>query len=492
MIRVRDLTFAYPALQPSVKSVPVFEDLSLTLDAGDALAVMGASGSGKTTLAHVIAGLAPRFTGGTQEGTVRVRGHDAIASPLPVGEVGLLFQDAATQLFSTTVEEEIAWGLEAMGIESSLIERRIRRALDRFGLSGLRRRHPWALSGGQQKRLALAAIWAMQPRTFVLDEPLGGLDPVGRDEVLKAMRSLQPTGVTFLLMTLRPEAARTVSHVSVLGEGRVTASDTAETILSQEDSLVEVGILLPPSRWPDLSPRDVSRSGEGAPALIVDHLSFHYPGGPEVLHNLSLSVPSGQFLALVGPNGGGKSTLIRHFNGLLRPTHGTLKVMGRDTADRATGDLARDVGFLFQRPETQLFSSTVRQEIAYGPRNLGLARGDEAIDRIMQRFDLIAVADTPPALLSYGDKRAVTLASLAILETPIVVLDEPSVGLDGEGLSQLLSWLAELRERGRTVILVTHELELARRADRVIALDAGHIIADGEPDSALAHLGWGC
>jgi energy-coupling factor transport system ATP-binding protein len=165
--------------------------------------------------------------------------------------------------------------------------------------------------------------------------------------------------------------------------------------------------------------------------------------------------------------------------------------MGADTAECTTGDLARKVGFLFQRPEQQIFAPTVREEIGYGPRKLGLSRDDQAVEGTLDRFGLTASAETPPALLSYGAKRAVTLASLAILETPIVVLDEPSVGLDGSGMAQLLSWLAELRERGTTLLVVTHELDLARCADRVIAIDAGRIVADGAPDEALANLGWG-
>ena len=491
MINVRALSFAYPPLRPALDARPVFSDLSLSLNEGDALALMGASGSGKTTLANIIAGLAPRFTGGVLEGTVNVQEHDVTASPLPVGSVGLLFQDAATQLFNTTVEEEIAWGLEAMALPSSEIESRIDRALERFGLLGLRRRHPWALSGGQQKRLALAAVWAMRPRVFVLDEPLGGLDPDGRREVLQAMRRLQPAGAALLLMTLQPQAARSASRVGLLGEGRLFASESTATVLSQTERLVEAGILLPPSRWPDLSPRGATGSDRDPPAIAAERLTFRYPEGPEVLHDLTLRVPVGQFVALIGPNGGGKSTLVRHLNGLLHPTRGTVKIMGADTAEHTTGDLARKVGFLFQRPEQQIFAPTVREEIGYGPRKLGLARDDEAVERMLDRFGLTASAETPPALLSYGAKRAVTLASLAILETPIVVLDEPSVGLDGSGMAQLLSWLAEMRERGTTLLVVTHKLDLARCADRVIAIDAGHVVADGEPDEALANLGWG-
>jgi energy-coupling factor transport system ATP-binding protein len=402
----------------------------------------------------------------------------------------LLFQDAATQLFNTTVEEEIAWGLEAMGVPSLRIEARITQAIERFGLVGLRRRHPWALSGGQQKRLALAAVWAMHPKVFVLDEPLGGLDPAGRDEVLHAMRTLHSVAAPLLLMTLRSEAARFASRIGLLENGQLADVVPAAALMTQTECLEEAGIFVAPSRWPDLGPRDTPGVDLNRPAVGIEHLSFRYPEGPTVLHDITLSVPSGQFLALIGPNGGGKSTLVRHLNGLLRPNHGTVSIMGEATSERATGDLARSVGFLFQRPEQQIFAATVREEIAYGPDKLGLARSDDAVDRILDRFGLTSVGGMPPALLSYGDKRAVTLASLAILETPIVVLDEPSVGLDGFGLSQLLSWLADLRRKGTTLIVVTHELNLARCADRAIAIEGGVIVADGKPETAIAHLGW--
>jgi energy-coupling factor transport system ATP-binding protein len=209
-----------------------------------------------------------------------------------------------------------------------------------------------------------------------------------------------------------------------------------------------------------------------------------YKESVPVLRGLDLRVPRGQFLALVGANGSGKTTLVKHFNGLLRPKRGQVRVAGQDAAGRPIGELARQVGFLFQHPEQQIFGATVRQELAFGPRNLGLAPDEvEArVEEALARFALAAVAQQPPAILSYGLRRRVTLASLAAIDPPVLVLDEPTVGLDASGRQETFGWLAELHAAGRTILLVTHDMALvAAHAERAVALHQGQIIADGPP-----------
>lgn len=222
-------------------------------------------------------------------------------------------------------------------------------------------------------------------------------------------------------------------------------------------------------------------------ALEVAGLWFWYNDkGVPVLRSVDLSVPPGQFVALVGANGSGKTTLIKHFNGLLRPRRGRVWVNGQDTAQRPVGELARQVGYLFQHPEQQIFSATVRQEVAFGPRNLGLppAEVEDRVEAALGRFDLAAIAEQPPAILSYGLRRRVTLASLAGMDPLVLVLDEPTVGLDAPGLREMSDWLAELHAQGRTIVLVTHDMALAAEyADRVVVLHEGQILADGPPSS---------
>ncbi|MGC9468737.1 MAG: ABC transporter ATP-binding protein [Anaerolineae bacterium] len=488
-IKVRNISFSYRPRLPGTPAVHVLNDCSLKIEQGEARAVMGASGAGKSTLGYILAGLAPRHTGGSLSGTVSVAGQDVTERPPAIGSVGLLFQDAATQLFNPSVEDEIVWGLEAMGLSPEEIGRRVGDALSRFDLTSVRHRRPWALSGGQQKRLALAALWAMRPQVLILDEPLSGLDPEGRAEVLEAMTTLRQMGTSLVIMTPRLAVAQEAESVSLLVEGQVEAPVSWQRITERESALADAGLIYPQSRWPDLGPR--RPLSESPPAVEMVSLSFAYPDGTQVLHDLDLQIPQGQFVAIVGRNGAGKSTLVRHFNGLLRPDRGSVRIGGQDLEGRPTGAIAREVGFLFQRPEQQLFAPTVREELTYGPKQLGLPDVEGRLRSVIDRFALKDVVDVPPATLGYGDQRTVTLATLAMLGTSVVVLDEPTVGLDGRGLAQLLGWLAELREVGTTLILVTHEVSLAAQADRVIALGQGRIVADGLPQSVLASVkGW--
>ena len=221
------------------------------------------------------------------------------------------------------------------------------------------------------------------------------------------------------------------------------------------------------------------------PILEVAGLWFWYEEETSpVLRGLDLAVPRGEFLALVGANGSGKTTLTKHFNGLLRPRRGLVRVDGEDAGGRPVGELARQVGYLFQNPEQQIFSATVREEVAFGPQNLGLtAREVEArVGAALERFRLSDVTNSPPAIMGYGLRRRVTLASLAAMDPPVLVLDEPTVGLDARGLAETFDWLAELQAKGRTIVLVTHEMAMAaEHADRLVAMFEGQIMASAPP-----------
>jgi cobalt transport protein ATP-binding subunit len=219
--------------------------------------------------------------------------------------------------------------------------------------------------------------------------------------------------------------------------------------------------------------------------LEVSDLWFWYDDeNAPALRGLDMDVQRGEFLALVGANGSGKTTLTKHFNGLLRPRRGRVYVDGKGTAGRPVGELARHVGYLFQNPEQQIFSPTVRQEVAFGPSNLGLpsAEAESRVCDALERFHLSGVADSPPAILSYGLRRRVTLASLAAMDPPVLVLDEPTVGLDAPGLVETFDWLAELHAKGHTIVLVTHDMSLAaEHADRIVAMHQGQILASAPP-----------
>lgn len=224
--------------------------------------------------------------------------------------------------------------------------------------------------------------------------------------------------------------------------------------------------------------------------LEINNLWYWYEDESNpVLPGLDLAVAPGQFVALVGANGSGKTTLTKHFNGLLRPRRGTVWLDGQDTSQRSVGELARRVGYLFQHPEDQIFSTTVRREVAFGPRNLDMpsAQVEARVEAALARFGLTPVADKPPAILSHGLRRRVTLASLAAMDSLLLVLDEPTVGLDAPIVHETMAWLAEQHSQGRTIFLVTHDMALAARyASRILVLHQGRIIADGPATELFA------
>ncbi len=535
-LQIEELRFCYPPLKPGAPPAWVLDGLSVSADPGEWLSIMGASDSGKTTLCLVASGLAPSLTGGTQEGHVRVAGLDTNthSPPALAPYAGLVFQDPAAQLFGPTVEAELAWGLENLGTPPAKMQSKIDSALSRFGIEALRRRSPLALSGGERKRVAIASVLVMEPGVLILDEPMGGLDPVGRNKVLAALSHLREERSISILMTESdPEAvASFATRLALLSEGRLGIDEPLRAALAQSDRLSAAGVSVPQMAqlaaelrrrtgrdfdfvdtdealdallgWLSSSPEAQDSAGpepaqsrcEGAaakglpgtaaaPAVQIDGLWYWY--GQErapALRGVDLEIGSGEVVALVGANGSGKTTLAKHLNGLLRPKRGRVRIVGQETSQRSIGELAQQVGFLFQSPEQQIFSATVRDEIAFGPRNLGLHTKeiDRRVSQAMERFDLAPVAHLPPSVLGYGVRRRLTLASLDAMQPSILVLDEPTVGLDAWGRADLVRWLREQQSHGRTILLVTHDMALvAECAGRVVVLLGGQVAADDSP-----------
>ncbi len=535
-IQLEALRFSYPPVVDRGQPIEVLRDLSLAAPAGQALAIMGPTSSGKTTLALILAGLAPALTGGSLSGRAWVAGLDAAQTP-PARlshTVGLVFQQPERQLFNMTVAEEIAFGLEGRALPPQQIGQRVAHTLASVGLSGLEQRAPWQLSGGQQKRLAIASILAMQPPILVLDEPMAGLDPAGRREIAALLAELKrATGATVIVMEKDAEfVARWAERVVIMAQGQIALDGAPSAVFQQVDRLRELGVAAPQlaelaarlradgeevafltaregAAWlrPRLAlshatlpigdqPQPAAHTGSAPPeastaappAIAVREVSFAYPGGAQALNGLSLTVQPGEFVAVLGPNGGGKSTLARHLNGLLRPQRGAVALHGQPCAGRAVGELARHVGYLFQNPDHQIFAATVREEVAFGPRNLGLA-GQELAQRVaaaLAAFDLAALAETPPAVLGYGWRRLVTLASVWAMQPSIWLLDEPTTGLDARLIALLMERLHQLHRAGHTVLFITHDLKLAAQAQRIVGVSQGRVALDGPPQTVLA------
>ncbi|MCM8749229.1 energy-coupling factor transporter ATPase [Thermomicrobiaceae bacterium CFH 74404] len=561
-IRFERFTFRYP---PVAGAAPVtaLEEISLEVAAGEFLGITGSTGSGKSTLCLAIAGLVPQETGGIVGGSVVVTGWDTRYTPVPqlATRVGVVFQDPESNLVGLSVEDEVAFGPENLGIPPAEIARRVDWALEVVGLSHERNRLSAHLSGGQKQRLAIAAVLAMQPQILVLDEPTAQLDPVGKEEVIAAVERLrQELGrrLTIVLVESDTELlSRFADRIVVLHAGRVALEGSPRAVFSRTQELAALGIRIPPlaelaarlnralgaelsflsqteaeaalarlleqtglTRSNDQPPRAghqerpaaepvpaprQARAGslltlaserddqtlharEPASLIEIEDARYRYGGVYPALNGVSLRIGAGEFLALIGPNGSGKTTLAKHCNGLLRPESGRVLVAGQDTRTTHVGQLARTVGYAFQNPDHQLFLPSVAEELAYGPRNLGL-RGPELrarVDEALERFGLAELRNRHPTLLGRGLRQLVAIAAVYALSPRLLILDEPTCGLDGQATGRLMATIEELVAEGRSVLLITHDLRLvAEHARRVVLVHEGRILGDGPPRQIL-------
>ncbi len=466
-LQLERVSYAYPG------GGRALADLHFGIEAGSYTVVFGRNGSGKSTFAHLPNGLIPHVVGGALTGRVTVRGRDTRDHrPASLFELaGLVFQNPEAQLFSSTVSDELAFGLENMGLAPEAVAGRIRETSERLGIVELLDRPPEALSGGEQRLAAIASVLAMDPPVVLLDEPFAGLDWRYAPRVAAILAELNRTGSTVVVIEHRAgNYLRDAARLLVFDGGRVVLD--APCGLDAEPAL-KVNRLLP--EYPPLPPA----GGAGDEVLAVDALCASVGGRP-VLNDVGFALRAGEVAALVGENGAGKSTLVRHLIGLAAPSAGTVRLRGRSIGGRPPAELAREVGICFQNPDDQFFTTSVRAEIEVGlrhgrPHGLGL----EGLSRI---FELDAVLDRPPHLLSAGEKKRAAIASVLALNPRVLVLDEPTAGQDAAGREALATALRRLSAGGLAVLLVTHDLEFASAcARRWIRLHGGRVASDGPP-----------
>lgn len=425
----------------------------LVLQAGDRVLITGASGSGKSTLARCLTGLIPHLYRGRLEGAVWLDGRLTAETPLweLAESAGLVLQNPAAQMLAESVEEEIIFGLENLGLPRGEIGARLEAALEQFGLGTLRRRSPQTLSGGEQQKLALAAIVARRPPLLVLDEPLSMLDSTAAAALVDDLGKLAEEGSALVLCEHRAEQVQAISRLRVLSLCHPADPETAAAALPSASH--------PPSF-----------EAGSPPTLQVSGLSVHL-GGRRVLHDLELTVPGGEVVAVVGRNGVGKTTLLRSLAGLQ-------KHEGRVSVDGGRPDL----GLVFQNADLQLFNATVRDEILFR-----VAEPDAALYAwLLHALGLDCYEAMPPLLLSEGEKKRVALATV-LMRRPRhgLLLDEPAVGQDGAHKARLMSTARTLAGSGRVVMLTTHDLALAAQADRLLLLGTEGLVADGPPAAVL-------
>jgi energy-coupling factor transport system ATP-binding protein len=483
----RDVSFGYP------DSADALIDIDLEVDTGEVLVVVGSSGSGKSTLLRTANGLVPHASGGRLRGEVDVFGRSTRTHrPRDLADVvGFVHQDPEAQFVVDRVETDIAFVLENLAVEPAAMRRRVEEVLDAVGIAHLRDRSPATLSGGERQRAAIAGALAAAPAALVLDEPTSQLDPQGADDVLAAVARLNADlGTTVILAEHRLErAAPLADRALVMDRGAVVACGAAAAVLVDYEgapAVTELGRLL---GWepPPLTVRDaqrMARASGGAPAYVPSEA--HEPGGVlagvqglrvalggrEVLGPVDIDVREGEVVALLGRNGAGKTTLLRALAGLITPSRGSV-------------DRAAPVAYVPQDPGSLLYAATIRAEVAQTLRLLG-RRDDRAVDEWMSRLDLGPLADRHPRSLSSGERQRVALAAVAVGGADVLLLDEPTRGIDARSRAALQSAVAAHAASGGAVVLATHDVELAARvATRAIVLGTGDVVADGSARDVL-------
>ncbi|WP_146361661.1 ATP-binding cassette domain-containing protein [Arthrobacter yangruifuii] len=482
------------------RSAQAVSGLDLTVSPGERVLLLGASGAGKSTFLHALAGVLGPDTGGEEQGSLTLDGNRP-SDPAARGRTGLVLQDPESQTVLSRVGDEVAFGAENLAVPAAEIWPRVHTALADVGLRVPLDRSTSALSGGQKQRLALASVMAMEPGLLLLDEPTANLDPDGVVDVRDAVtRVLNRTGATLIVVEHRVDVwAGIVDRVVVLAaEGGVLADGTPEQVLGSPEhrhTLADAGVWLPGTTpaipggaWtpPAAGPRLLQARGLAVARSVR---------GPAVLSGADLTLDAGTAVGITGPNGAGKSTLALTLGGLLRPRNGTLAAApalagtARPEPGRWTSaQLVGRIGTVFQEPEHQFLTNTVRDELAFGPRRLGRHTEAQVLARVQllaERLRLDGLLEANPFTLSGGEKRRLSVATMLATEPAILLLDEPTFGQDARTWAELVALLREQLDEGRCVVSVTHDAEFIEALGSRNLRAADGVLAAGVPSGVL-------
>ncbi|MEM1900272.1 MAG: energy-coupling factor transporter ATPase [Zestosphaera sp.] len=532
VISIEDLWFKYLA-----SSEWVLKNINFKMKEGETVVIMGPSGCGKSTLLYVLVGMIPHVIRGELRGKVNVLGMNVeeVRPEILSRHIGFVFQNPELQVIMPTILEELVFGLENLNLNREEIERRVTEVLDFIGFRGREFEDPHALSSGEKQVLAIASVLALRPKILVLDEPTSMLDHVGTSKILGLVEKLKrETNLSLLVVEHRIEwIAEHADRVIVMKDGEFVREGTPKEIFNDKELIQKTGVRPPQvseifykvaERRPQLIKSGIpvtmsealnliSEAGLNTNTLFhlvpveggsekpcedvlisVKDLWFRYrKDSPWVLKNINLDICRREFVAIIGHSGAGKTTLVKHFNGLLKPVRGNVIVAGRDTRRVPTSMLARVVGMVMQNPEAQFFASTIYEEMSFSLKRIGLKK-EEIESRIREAFeivDLVKPLDISPHLLSFGEKHRLAIASVLVLKPQVLVLDEPFSGLDYKRSLQLLLALRRFVEDGGTVVLVAHDLQLISEiADKVVVLENGTIKRIGAMREVLSDAEW--
>ena len=495
IIKVENLCFDYITREENgeiTERVPVLQNIDLNVPEGQFLAVLGHNGCGKSTLAkHFNAILTPT------EGKVTVCGIDTADEERIYDirqSVGMVFQNPDNQIVATIVEEDVAFAPENLGVEPKEIRRRVDEALKQVDMYDFKDHAPHQLSGGQKQRVAIAGIIAMQPRCIVMDEPTAMLDPMDEGRIIMDDVPRRIFARADELRRVGLDVPQVTELCCMLREKGVKIS--GEIIFEEECAEAIAGLPLK-SKRADCSRRE--RPPETADvseeAARLDGVTYKYsigtPFEKTAVDNVSLSIAKGEFVGIIGHTGSGKSTLIQHLNGLIKPTEGTVFIDGADIHGKNADlrDVRFKVGLVFQYSEHQLFEETVAKDIAYGPKNMGLSEEEinKAVAEAAENMGITHLLEKSPFELSGGQQRRVALAGVLAMDPEVLILDEPAAGLDPKGRDRILGLIKQYHEKsGKTILLVSHSMEdIVKFAGKVLVMNKGRLFCYDETDKVF-------
>ncbi len=462
---------------------PTLLEINLQVNHGEFILITGPTAAGKSVLCHLLSGTIPLFHSARIQGVTELFGQvtDNLTLPEVIKYLGYMQQDISSQSFNITVEEDVSFGLGNLARPVLEIRSQVQKALATVGLIGYEQRGPETLSGGEAQRAILASILALDPPLMILDQPTSEMDPWNREKVWEVLADLNRKGKTIIIVENEIEALLpSVSRVLVMNAGQIVE----DVLITPEVKNDWLRRLKPRGdRSSRLKSVHSIESLEIDKPAAVKFSACQYTYSQEImgLSEIDLEIWAGEFVAIVGPNGSGKTTLAKHINGLLRPTTGQVTINGEDTSKRKVEILAREVGFLFQNPDYQIFSVNVLNEVGFSLKVRGLKRAEIEVraEKVLKQVGLWSLRHEHPYRLSLGQRQLLAIASILISEPPIVVADEPTTGLDHQEAEKVMELLKEVHKQGRTVILITHNIELVcRYASRCIVMQQGEIKAD--------------
>ncbi|GCE45649.1 energy-coupling factor transport system ATP-binding protein [Thermosporothrix hazakensis] len=530
-VSVAGLWWRYPTFNE--KPNPwTLRDISLTINEGECFGITGPSGAGKTTLCRTLMGILPYSARLSTEqlpsyfrGTVEVLGEPITEKSAGQQQIGMVLQDPENQFLRMDLLHELGFGLQIRNLPQTEIVQRAREALASVGLAhlwpGAAYIHPADLSGGQKQRVAIAAFLALRPRLLILDEPTSDLDPVGKREVVETIARLRRDyQMTVVLVEQDPDILSAFcDRIALLHEGHLELVAPPARFYAQRELLQESGAstgelvriswqtdrmyqerppltlaeaeqcFMPPQLAPNVPP-PVSEVPVREPVIEASHVSYRYEEGTLALKDVSVSLYRGEMLALLGPNGSGKTTFAKILAGIYRHSGGTVRVLGQDlTRKRVRKRIPLSVGYVFQNPDHQLFCRKVRDEVAYGLKNLGvpLAERRRRVEATLEAVNLTQYADEDPLFLSKGQRQRLAVAAVLAMGPDILIVDEPTTGQDFRSINGIMQLLCELQQQGKTILLITHDMTLvAEYCQRVVAFRDGSLVFTGTPTTLFS------